>query len=44
VPEIFYLLEISAPQFQASTQALDASFSGENCPGIVWLFPVEKEI
>jgi len=24
VPEIFYLLEISAPQFQASTQALDA--------------------
>jgi hypothetical protein len=44
VPEIVYLLEISAPQFQATTQALDAGVFGEKCPGIVRVFPVEKEI
>jgi hypothetical protein len=44
VPDIFYLLEISAPQFQASTQALDTGVFGEKCPGIVRVFPVEKEI
>jgi len=42
VPDIFYLLEISTPQFQASTQAMDASIFG--VPGIVRVFPVEKEI
>jgi hypothetical protein len=38
VPEIFYLLEISAPQFQASTQALDAGVFGEKCSGMFGYF------
>jgi len=43
VPEIFYLLEISRPQLQASTQALDASVFREKCPSVIGVFPAEKK-